>query len=120
MSGNRIPDFTDSERWVVAGALKERYGHDVATQDVETEIRLLPDDRELTTCPGLYWEDETGCHFIVSKTGEARYRCMFFYRVLRRYGTGKEEYDNLGDCIVSLLRVQADHASTGEGRDAPY
>ena len=34
MSDNRIPDFTDSERWVVAGALKERYGHDVATQDV--------------------------------------------------------------------------------------
>ena len=120
MGGGKIPDFNDAERWVVAGALKERYGKDIETQDVETEIRLLPDDRELTACPGLYWEDDDGCHFIVSKAGEGRYRCMFFYRVLRRYGTGQVEYDNLGDCMISLLRVQADHASTGEGRDAPY
>ena len=120
MSSNPIPDFTDSERWIIASTLKERYRKDVETQDVDTESRLFPDDRELTNCPGIYWEDEDGCHFIVSKTGQSRYRCMFFYRVLRRYGTGKEEYDNLGDCAIALLRVQADHASTGTGRDAFY
>lgn len=120
MTGNTIPDFTESERWVVSSTLKERYGKEIETQDVETEIRLFPDDRELTVCPGIYWEDESGCHFIVSKTGESRYRCMFFYRVLRRYGTGKDEYDNLGDCVIALLRVQADHDSTGEGKQAPY
>ena len=120
MSSNTVPDFTDSERWIVASTLKERYGRDIETQDVETEIRLFPDDRELKVCQGIFWEDGEGCHFIVSKSGETRYRCMFFYRVLRRYGTGKEEYDNLGDCVIDLLRVQADHASSGEGRDAPY
>ncbi len=120
MSSNKAPEFTDSERWVVASTLKERYGKEIETQDVETEVRVFSDDRELTICPGIYWEDSEGCHFIVSKTADSRYRCMFFYRVLRRYGTGKDEYDNLGDCVINLLRVQADHASSGKGKDAPY
>ena len=47
--------MTDTERWVITSAVKERYGHDVEIQDVETEIRLYIDDRELTLCPGFYW-----------------------------------------------------------------
>jgi ssRNA-specific RNase YbeY (16S rRNA maturation enzyme) len=31
---------------------------------------------------------------------------MFFYSVKDRFATGKEEYDNLGDCIITLLKVQ--------------
>jgi len=102
-----IHPLTDTERWIVAGAVKERYGREVEIQDVETEIRLHIDDRELTLCPGLYWH-EHGCHFVLSKTGDSRYRSMFFYRIRDRFSTGREEYDDIGDCVTTLLKMQAD------------
>ncbi len=103
----QIAPMTDTERWIVASAVKERYGRDVVIQDVETEIRLYVDDRELTLCPGLYW-NEHGCHFVLSKTDDSRYRSMFFYRIRDRFATGREEYDDIGDCVTTLLRMQAD------------
>jgi hypothetical protein len=103
-----IPDFTDSEHWVVQTTLRERYGRKVDLAEVETEMRLSPYSTELTPCPGLYWKDKD-CSFIVVKVGEKRFRGQFFYRVHQQYGTGKSEYDDLGDCVISLLQVQADH-----------
>ena len=102
-----IPAMTDTERWVVTQAVKERFGKEVAIEDVETEIRLHIDHRELTLCPGFYWL-ERGCHFVLSKTGESRYRCMFFYRIRDRFATGREEYDDIGDCVTTLMKMQAD------------
>jgi hypothetical protein len=43
---------------------------------------------------------------VVAKSGPAGYRAMFFYSVKDRFGTGTEEYDNLGDSIITLLKVQ--------------
>jgi hypothetical protein len=104
----QIAPMTDTERWIVSSAVKERYGRgDVVIQDVETEIRLHIDDRELTLCPGFYW-NEHGCHFVLSKTGDSRYRSMFFYRIRDRFSTGREEYDDIGDCVTTLLKMQAD------------
>ena len=104
----QIAPMTDTERWIVSSAVKERYGRsDVVIQDVETEIRLHVDDRELTLCPGFYW-NEHGCHFVLSKTGDSRYRSMFFYRIRDRFSTGREEYDDIGDCVTTLLKMQAD------------
>lgn len=103
----QIHPMTDTERWIVSSAVKERYGREVEIQDVETEIRLYIDDRELTLCPGFYW-NEHGCHFVLSKTGDSRYRSMFFYRVRDRFSTGREEYDDIGDCVTMLLKMQAD------------
>jgi len=100
-----IPGFTPSDLALVQAILKERFGHDVEMQEVETEVRLTPADRELTTCPALFWKAED-CGFVVAKTGPAGYRAMFYYSVKDRYGTGREEYDNLGDCVVTLLKVQ--------------
>jgi hypothetical protein len=103
----RIPVLTDTERWVVTSAVRERFGKDVPIEDVQTEIRLHIDDRELTLCPGFYW-NERGCHFVLSKTGDTRYRCMFFYRIRDRFATGREEYDDIGDCVTTLMKMQAD------------
>jgi hypothetical protein len=102
-----IAPMTDTERWVVQQAVNERYGRAIDMQDVETEIRLHVEDRELTLCPGLYWK-EHGCHFVLSKTGDSRYRSMFFYRVRDRFATGREEDDDVGDCVTTLLNMQAD------------
>ncbi len=113
----QISPITDTERWVVTSAVKERYGREVVIQDVETEIRLYIDDRELTLCPGLYW-NEHACHFVLSKTGDSRYRSMFFYRIRDRFATGREEYDDIGDCVTILLKMQADEEARRNAENA--
>jgi hypothetical protein len=106
-----IEDFTDSELWIIRTTLEERYGEKIEPQLADTELRLNPYATELTPCPAAYWE-HNGCHFIVCKTGEPRYRCQFYYRVHEMFGTGTEEYDDLSECMVTLLQVQADHVAS--------
>jgi hypothetical protein len=100
-----IPAFAASDLALARATLKERFGFDVEVQEVETEVRLHEGDRELAQCPALYWQVEK-CAFVIAKTGPAEYRAMFFYSVKDRFGTSKEEYDNLGDCLITLLKVQ--------------
>jgi len=81
-----ISDITDTETGIVQSTLDERWGKDkVKPQVVDVEARLSKGDRELTECPVLYWE---------------------------QFGTSIPEYDNMGDCVLSLLRLQADHEIT--------
>ena len=61
-------------------------------------------------CPAIYWEDAERCRFVVSKTGVDKFRSMFFWSVKDRFSTGKEEYDNLGDCLVTTLKMQEEAA----------
>jgi len=110
-----IPDFTESERWIVQTTLKERYGHDLEIQMADAEIRLHPSDRELSSCPVIVWRDDEGCNFVIFKTGDRLYRCQFFYRVHQQLGTGVNEYDDLSECTVSLLQAQADHLAQERG-----
>ena len=105
----QIADFNESELWTVQTTLKERYGHEVEVQLAETELRLYKHTTDMVSCPTLYWQAEDGCHFLIVKSGAERSRSQFFYRVHQMYGTGVEEYDNLTECIVTLLQVQADY-----------
>jgi hypothetical protein len=105
---NTIEDFTENELWTIRTTLKERYGEPVEPQLADSELRLDPVDTTLTTCPAAYWE-HGGCHFVVCKTGDKRYRSQFYYRGYEMFGTGIEEYDDLAECMVTLLQVQADH-----------
>ena len=108
---NPMPEFDDGERWLAESCLKERYGKIVATQGADVELRLAPADQRLTTCPTLYWE-ERGAAFVVAKVGEGRWRPMFFYPAEsggEQYGAGRAEYDDLAECVTSVLRAQADH-----------
>ncbi len=109
-----IPDISKTERWVVENTLKERYGRDIPIELADAEIRLNPSDRELSSCPVIYWQADD-CNFIVFKTGDRRYRCQFFYRGFQQYGTGVHEYDDLSECMVSLLQAQADHVAKERG-----
>jgi hypothetical protein len=105
------PDFTESEFWVVQNTLNERYrerAKDIEIMGADSEIRLYPDDRELTEVACLVWQVDD-CTFVIFKTGEELFRNQFFYRIHYQYSTGVYEYDNIGDCVVSLLQVQADH-----------
>lgn len=109
-----IPDINETERWIITTTLRERYGQDMDLQLADSEIRLNPSDRETTSIPTFFWQADT-CHFVVFKTGERRYRCQFFYRGFQQYGTGIHEYDDLAECVVSLLQAQADYAAEEAG-----
>lgn len=110
MSTNPIPlpDFTEAERKLVSQTLLERYGKTIAIQSADAELQLEPGTENLTTCPALYWEED-GTGFIIFKTGASSFRCQFFYSETQQYGTGRDSYDNLGDCVITLLQVQAEH-----------
>lgn len=116
MSG--IPEFSESDIKLVQATLKERFGAQVVSQveikEAETEVRLSPGDRELTLCPALFWI-VGDCAFVVSRTGQAEFRAMFYYSVKDRFATGKETYDNLGDCLISLLKVQEEEDAKRRG-----
>lgn len=104
-----IAEFTKSEIWTIESTLKERWGKDngIELQFADTEIRLHMADKEATECPAVVWEYK-GCNFIIFKSGIQSYRCQFFYKGYQQYGTGVHEYDDIGDCIISLLQVQSD------------
>jgi hypothetical protein len=103
-----IPDFTDAEQKLVSASLFERYGKLVPLQMADSELQLDALSDELSLCPTLYWA-ERGAQFVVCKVAADRFRCQFFYSETEQYGTGHDEYDSLGDCVVTLLQVQSDH-----------
>ncbi len=110
-----IADITQIEQWTLRSCLEERWGKDrVDFELVEVEARLEPGDRELTECPAFFWEHDD-CHYIIMKTGDKSWRCQFYYRNLEQFGTGVHEYEDLGDCALALLRLQADHKSARSG-----
>jgi len=112
-----IPEIGEAERRLVESALIERYERIVSTQLADVELRLTPGDAQLTSCPTLYWE-ERGAAFVITKVGEGRYRTMFYYPgdfAAEQYGTGRAEYDDLADCVTSVLRAQADHEKERHG-----
>ena len=109
-----IPDISDNETWIIRTTLRERYNQEVELQLADSEIRLRPSDRELSSCPVWYWQWQ-GCHFVIFKTGDRNYRCQFFYKPYRQYGTGIYEYTDITECVVSLLQAQADHEAKERG-----
>ena len=109
-----IPDFSSAERWVIESALKERYGHFVAVELADSELKLDPETPLLTTCPTVFWR-ERGCNFLIFKTAEDRYRSLFYYSDEEQYGTGRTEYDELAECVSLLLKLQADHEKQRHG-----
>jgi hypothetical protein len=112
-----IADFDDAERWIVESRLRQRYGRIVATQPAEVELMLSPADASPTVRPTLYWE-ERGAAFVIAKAGAERWRAMFFYPAEpmgEQYGAGRAEFSDLEECVVALLRAQADHEKQRRG-----
>lgn len=107
---SKIPDFNDMERLVVETTIKERFGYSVEVLSADAEIGMDSGDDELDEVPVLYWQ-ERECQFVIFKVADNRYRNQFFYSAKDQFGTGREEYDDIGDCVSTLLQVQSDHES---------
>lgn len=109
-----VSDFTEAEQKLVTNVLLQRYGRLVALQPADSELQLDPARDELTLCPTLYWS-ELGAQFVVCKTGDGLYRCQFFYSDAEHFGTGRDEFRDLDECVMTLLQVQSDHARQRAG-----
>ncbi len=104
----KIKDFSESDIWTIQQTLDERWGKDkVETQLADVDIRLRPGDRELSTCPAVFWEFEDS-NFVVFKIGRSTYKTQFYYKGRDQYGTAVPSFDNILDCIVTVLQVHAD------------
>ncbi len=108
MENDRIADFSDAEFDRAEQLIVQRYGQAVELQRADSELRLDPGSEAITWCPTLYWQAR-GANFVVFKVAEGRYRNQFFYTDADHYGTGRDDYDDLAHCVLTLLRVQADH-----------
>ena len=108
MRMNDIPDFTETEQKLVSALVFKRYGKLIPLQLADSELQLGADPENLTLCPTLYW-NERGAHFVVCKVAVSHYRCQFFYSDAEQYGTGRDEYDDLENCVLTLLQMQSDH-----------
>lgn len=104
----QIPDFTETELWIIRTTVNERYRGEVPLHLADTDVGLTPGSTKLTTCPAVFW-DYNRTSFVIIKTQERRYRCQFFGRDLAMFRPDKPEYDDLAECVVALLQVQADH-----------
>jgi len=109
-----VSDFTGQELELVAELLQQRYNKQITPELADSELKLDPVSDALTVCPTLYWS-ERGAHFVVCKIAQGRYKCQFFYADADQYGTGHDEYTDLRRCVLTLLRVQADHESQSVG-----
>jgi len=109
----RISDYTGADRWVVESTLKERYGKPVTVELADSEIKLDPASNEITLCPTFYWQGP-GVEFVIFKVAEGRYRSQFYYSLAEQYGTGRD-FDDLAECVVTTLRLQADHEKDRAG-----
>ncbi|MHB1140465.1 MAG: hypothetical protein ACYC1T_01730 [Sulfuricaulis sp.] len=107
MSHSKIPDFTETELWTVRSTLKERYGRDIELQMADSEVMLGGADG-MAWCPSLFWNAK-GANFTVVKLGPKRFRAYFYYHPEHQLGTGIDSYDELGECMISVLQVESDH-----------
>jgi hypothetical protein len=71
-------------------------------------LLLDPAGAATTECAAVFWRAR-GAQFVVLTNSDARFRCRLFYTDADHYGTGRDEYDDLANCVLSLLRVQADN-----------
>lgn len=99
-----VTDFSADEQKLIGDTLQKRYGNPVETQSVDIEFG----DDKVAECPAIYWE-HNGCHFIIAKAEENKFFSQFFYDDDEQFGTEKPFYDDLSNCVMTLLQVQADH-----------
>lgn len=122
MSEQKIPDFDQAELDAVRAQLLSRYREAIEPPQAEVELDLTGIGH-LAWYPAPFWS-EIGTSFVVLKLGPGGYHPFFYYQTDRQFSTDRDRYDDLDDCVSTLLRMQADHqkelagASSGKtGKD---
>ena len=103
-----VPNITGAEQWAVETTLKEHWPErHIEPQLADVEIRIFPQDRELTVCPALYRE-ASSTSYIIIKVADSTCRSQFYLYDFLLYGTGKTDYEDTTVYFLILLQVHAD------------
>ena len=103
-----ISNFTPADIETVRQLVHQRYWETIQIQLADSELMLDPKRGQWVNCPTMLWHVH-GANFAMIRSGLNRYWCQFFYTPHDQYGTGREEYDSLEQCVTTLLQLQADH-----------
>ena len=105
-----IANYTIHEHTAVRTTLDKRWKNDeVNIQIVDVEESVADSDKESVTYPAFYWEFED-YHFLVLKSGKSKYRFQFFYQDSEDISVETLEFDDIAECTMTLLQLQANHA----------
>lgn len=102
-------DFDEEELELLATLLERRYGRATAFECAEADLGGDPPQ----SVPAVFWEGR-GAQFVVCKMGESRYRAQFFLGDAAAFA-GRPEYEDLADCVTTLLRLQSDEERARRG-----
>ncbi len=104
------PSFTVQEHKAVQATLAKRWSKDeIDLQIVEVDARDADSNQDAITCPAYFWE-YGDYYLLVLKTGESTYRPQFFYQQGEEAGVEKLEFDDIAECTMALLQLQANHS----------
>jgi hypothetical protein len=103
-----IPGFSDSELHHVRGMLTQQVKKDVEIQLSNCGLTLAKNPGQPILCPTVHW-NANGANFIVYKTGDSCYKTQFFYTPHEQYGPHAEEYNNLCECVATVMQAQSEH-----------
>lgn len=98
-------DFSKAEIKIINQAINTRWKKmDLHLADIE--ITRSSKDKQTTLCPAVVWETKD-CTFVVVKVDESVYKSVFYYLATKQIDTGVNEYNDLADCVMTLMKVQA-------------
>ena len=102
-------DFSLFEINIAKDIINQRWrGVDIDLADVEVSRNS---SSESLPYPAIVWE-ASKCTFVVIKVDESAYKCIYYYLGTQRFDTGVNEYDDLHDCVLSIMKVQANFLLT--------
>jgi len=105
-----IADFTNSEQKAVSSTLEKRWKKgEVTVQMVDVNVSAENSLKGDIECPAFYWE-YADYHFLIMKTGINQYRPQFFYQDTEEVGVETLEFDDIAECAMAILQLQANHA----------
>ena len=103
-----IPNFTPADIETVRQLVHQRCRETIQIQLADSELMLDLKCGRPVDCPTLFWHVHDP-NFAVIRSGLNRFRCQFLYTPHDQYGTSREEYDSLEQCVTTLLQLPAGH-----------
>lgn len=107
-------DYTEAEINAIKQTLKQRYREDIEIHLADCELQPDLNEKEIVERPAIFWQVQ-GCNFIIIKRDDERFEGRFFYNPEKQFGNGQQLYKDVVNCVLSLLRCQADDVRESQG-----
>ena len=109
--------FSDLEQADFRSTLDKRWPKgEVDVQLVDVDVTLSDTTKGNIECPAYYWE-YAEYHFLLMKTGKNKFRPQFFFQDTEEVEAETLEFDDVAECTMALLQLQANHALSLKMKD---